>query len=313
MTVSRHGLLLLNKKSGVTSFDSLRDVKRAFATGKVGHTGTLDKFASGLLLVLVGRGVKLAPLFDRCTKEYVGTVRFGGETDTLDPEGTVIARGSIPSREDLEVVLPAFRGNILQAPPAFSALHINGRRAYELVREGREPEMKRRPVTVFSLEILSWEAPDLVLSIRCSAGTYIRSLARDLAIAAGTRASLTALTRTRVGEFRLEDAVDLSNDVQSNEGDGERLVKALRPLDRKLFEALSLPYFLVEGEAAEGFLHGKPLKGILALSEAEGTRGDDMPAAGVFKKNPAGESDVLLGVLKRQNDGWSYGHVFADS
>ena len=305
MSAPWHGLLLLNKKSGLTSFDSLKEVKKAFATGKAGHTGTLDKFASGLLLVLVGRGVKLAPLFENCTKEYTGTVRFGAETDTLDPEGTVIAQGAIPSREEIEAVLPAFRGNILQAPPAYSAIHINGRRAHELVRDGQQPEMKQRPVTIYSLELISWEAPDAIIQVRCSAGTYIRSLARDLAIAAGSRASLTALTRTRVGAFRLEDAAP---------PDGEEgLVNALRPLDRKLFEALSLPYFLIDDKAAEDFVHGRVLKSILASSIAEGPREKDAQAAGVFRKTAPGEGDTLLGVLARKNGEWAYGHVFADS
>jgi len=314
MTPSHHGLLLFNKNSGITSFDSLKAVKSAFGTGKAGHTGTLDKFASGLLLVLVGRGVKLAPLFDRCTKEYAGTIRFGAETDTLDPEGSVIARGPIPSREEIEAVLPVFRGDILQAPPAYSAIHINGRRAHELAREGQEPEMKRRPVTIYALEILSWEAPDLVLKVRCSAGTYIRSLARDIAIAAGTRASLAALTRTRVGEFRLEDAVGLQfNGLPYTKDDAEHLVNALRPLDRKIFELLSLPYFLIDEKAAADFVHGKPLDSILVSSKAEGIRENDAPAAGVFRKTANGESGALLGILERRNGGWSYSHVFADN
>lgn len=324
MTVSRNGFLLLNKKSGDTSFDSLKTVKKVFGTGKVGHTGTLDKFASGLLVVLVGRGVKLAPLFSGCIKEYIGTVSFGAETDTLDPEGAVIARGPVPSLLQIEAALAAFRGDILQSPPAYSAVHINGRRAHELVREGQEPEMKRRPVTVYSLEILSWAPPDAVIQVRCSAGTYIRSLARDIALAADSRAYLSALKRTRVGAFRLEDSV---------EGDSGNLVDALRPLDRKLFGALSLPYFLIDEKAAESFTHGKPLRELLAQAalntEAAGgsveTAGSEAPAAGVFRqenprdflKNTPGESgspaDKLLGVLERRNGAWSYGHVFADN
>ena len=309
--LTRHGLLLLNKKSGATSFDSLKGVKQAFGTGKVGHTGTLDKFASGLLLVLVGRGVKLAPLFSGCIKEYIGTVSFGAETETLDPEGAVIARGPVPSRGQVEAVLDTFRGAILQAPPAYSAIHINGRRAHELVREGKEPEMKLRPITVHSLEIVSWTPPDAVIQVSCSAGTYIRSLARDIAIAAGTRAHLSALKRTRVGAFRLEDSV---------EEDSGNLAEALRPLDKKLFEALSLPYYLIDDRAAEGFIHGRPLKELLASAQLN-TSGSEALAAGVFRRdcpqvfpaNTYGDGDMLLGVLERRNDGWTYGHVFADN
>jgi len=297
---AQHGLLLLNKKSGLTSFDSLKVVKKAFGTGKAGHTGTLDKFATGLLLVLVGRGVKLAPLFSLCDKEYTATVKFGEETDTLDPEGACIAQGPLPSLNDVEAVLDAFRGDILQAPPAYSALHINGRRAHELVREGKEVEMKKRPVTVYSLEVSSWTPPEMVIQVRCSAGTYIRSLARDIALAAGSRAYLSALTRTSVGAFPLADSVD---------GEGEALVNALRPMDRELFHSLSLPCFFIDEAAAEGFSHGKPLQRLLAAQfSAFALEGNEASAAGVFRKGGAGE---LLGVLERRDSTWVYGHVFA--
>ena len=297
-----HGLLLLNKKSGLTSFDSLKAVKKAFSTGKAGHTGTLDKFATGLLLVLVGRGVKLANLFSGCDKEYSATIRFGEETETLDPEGACIAQAPLPSRRDVEAVLDAFRGEILQAPPVYSAIHINGRRAHELVREGKEPEMKKRPVTVHSLEISSWTPPHAVIQVRCSAGTYIRSLARDIALAAGSRAHLSALVRTSVGVFSLAESVD---------GESESLVSSLRPLDRRLFHALSLPCFFADDRAAEGFSHGKPLQRLLA-AEFSGfeASGSGARAAGVFRKSAAGETDELLGVLERRDGTWGYGHVF---
>ena len=318
----RHGFLLLNKKSGISSFDSLAEIKRAFATGKAGHTGTLDKFASGLLLVLVGRGVKLASLFSDFTKEYTATLLFGKETETLDPEGKVIAEGPLPSREDVESVLGGFMGDILQAPPSYSAVHINGRRAYELTREGKEPEMKKRPVTIHELKILSWTPPEMVIHVSVSAGTYIRSLARDIALAAGSRAYLGKLTRTRVGPFRLEDAVGSQPD--DNNGGNETFIKALRPLDRTLFETLSLPCFFIDDKAAEDFLNGKPLNKIIEHSDSSQEAGvtavvssDAVSsavvtanAAGVFRK---GEQNELLGILSRQNDKWSYGHVFADN
>jgi len=306
MIASRHGLLLLNKKSGASSFDSLKGVKRAFATGKAGHTGTLDKFATGLLVVLVGRGVKLAPVFNHCDKEYYGTFHFGLETDTLDPEGDVVAEASLPSREKVESVLDNFRGNILQAPPAFSALHINGRRAHELVREGVEVEMKKRPVTVYSLEIQSWNPPEAVIRVSCSAGTYIRSLARDIALAAGSRAYLSSLTRTRVGGFKLESAVEDS-------GNDEDLVNALRPLDRELFESASLSYFSIEERAAKDFIHGRALGGILEKAQyctPAGMSLNQKTTAGVFKTN---DPDTLMGIIEYKNGVWSYGHVFADS
>jgi tRNA pseudouridine55 synthase len=297
-TAGSHGLLLLNKKSGATSFDSLKCVKQAFATGKVGHTGTLDKFASGLLLLLVGRAVKLTPLFSGLSKEYTGTICFGAETDTLDPEGEVVAHGPIPAREDVEAVLDRFRGGILQAPPEYSAIHINGKRAHELVRSGQVPEMKKRPVTVYRLEIVSWTPPEAVIQVGCSAGTYIRSLARDIALAAGSRAHLRALERSKVGGFLLEDSVE-------DRGDKETLVNALRPLDTELFSALSVPRVFIGGKNVEDFGHGKPLEKIMAgMSFA-----DENLTAGVFRENSP--SDELLGIIERQNGKWIYRYNFA--
>ena len=287
MTHSQHdGLFLLDKKEGITSFDSLKEVKKAFATGKVGHTGTLDKFASGLLLVLIGRGVKLAPLFNDCVKEYTGTVHFGEETDTLDPEGRVIAEAPLPSLDALLAVLPQFRGEILQAPPVYSALHINGKRAHELAREGAEPEMKKRPIKVHELEIVSFSPPEAVIRARVSAGTYIRSLARDIALAAGSRAFLSTLTRTAVGEFQLKDA------------------PLFLPLDRKLFESLFLPYYTIDDNLAKDFCHGKPLDTII-----KNIKLSEKPYAAVFKNT---EPDEILGILELKNNKWGYSHVFAN-
>jgi len=305
MQQKAEGLLLLNKKSGFTSFDSLGIVKKTFATGKAGHTGTLDKFAAGLLLVLVGRAVKLNFLFENCSKEYFGTILFGRETDTLDPEGAVVAEGPVPSRQEVEAALDAFRGEILQSPPAYSALHINGRRAHELAREGKAPEMKKRPATIYELELVSWTPPEAVIRTKVSAGTYIRSLARDIAISAGSRAHLSALKRSSVGPFRAEDAVS----------DEEGLADALRPLEPKLFGELSVPCFFLDEKPAEDFKHGRPVEKFMgeALHELPSTNGS---CAAVFFKgsSQAGSAQTrLLGVLLHKNGKWSYGHVFADN
>jgi len=294
----KQGLVLLNKMPGVTSFDSLAVVKKTFATGKVGHTGTLDKFASGLLLVLVGRGVKLIPLFKNCTKEYTATILFGEETDTLDPEGKVIARAEVPSLEAVEAVLENFRGDILQSPPAYSAKHINGRRSYALAREGKEPEMKKQRVTVHELSLLSWTPPEACIRVRVSSGTYIRSLARDIALAAGSRARLSALKRDMVGSFRLEDAVN-NDGLDSNE--------ALRPIDVSLFEKIQFPCFFVDPKAEEGFVHGKPLDALFSKETLSMSAEASAEAVGVF----AQDRQEFLGFLERKNGKWSYGHVFA--
>ena len=305
---TEHGVLLLNKQSGFTSFDSLNEVKRAFNTGKVGHTGTLDKFATGLLVVLVGRAVKLAPLFSNASKEYRATVQFGTETDTLDPEGKVIGEAPVPKLEDVEAAFAAFRGEIQQAPPAYSAIHIDGQRAHELTRKGIAVEMKQRPVSIHSLELLSWTPPEAVLHVHCSSGTYIRSLARDIAHAVNSRAHLCALVRTKVGNFRLEDSVS-SND--------RNVTDSLLPLDAMLFQTLALPVFSVDAQAAIAFMHGKPLRQIVPQAFAAIQDGaETAEAAGVFKRAADGEAGELIGILKRnkgingKSSDWTYAHVF---
>ena len=286
---------MIDKKPGLTSFDTLDGVKCAFLTKKAGHTGTLDKFASGLLVVLVGKGVKLAFMFSRLSKEYVGRIRFGTETDTLDSLGAVIASGPVPLKKEVEAVLAGFRGSIMQAPPEYSAVHINGKRAHELKREGKTIEMKKRPVTVHSLELVSWEQNEAVIRAHVSSGTYIRSLARDIALAAGSRGHLSALERVKVGTFSLNDAVK----------DEEDFANALHPLDRDLFKALSLPFLEIDEKAEEKFIHG----GLLSLVfQDDSLNTIEEAAIGVFKRNPP---DVLLGVLERKNEKWGYGHVFA--
>jgi tRNA pseudouridine55 synthase len=306
------GLLLLNKKAGITSFGALAEVKRALGTSRVGHTGTLDKFAEGLLPVLVGRAVKLSPWFSHCDKEYRGRVRFGVETDTLDPEGQTVAEAPLPSRESLEAVLPRFRGEILQAPPAYSAIHLGGRRASELARSGETPEMKPRPVRVYRLELTAWDPPLADIRVHCSSGTYIRSLARDLALAAGSRAYLTALTRTRFAGFDLARAV--SGDQVS--GVPLALAKALLPIDRTVMEDLGLPYFNLPAEYLQNIIHGKQPSQVLA--------GQDLhyPAFGPPHAGPGVHSaavfcgETFAGIIEQRPGGgdetvWAYGYVYA--
>ena len=199
--------MLLDKPSGLTSFQALSSVKRALATGSVGHTGTLDRFASGLLVVMCGRSTRLSSLAENLDKDYLARVRFGTGTDTLDPEGAVVAEGPVPGRAALEAVLPAFRGELRQAPPAYSAVHVGGRRAHERARSGEVVAPAERPVRVGRLDLVSFDPPDAVLAVTCSRGTYVRSLARDIAARLGTCAHVAALRRTRVGSFGVEEAV----------------------------------------------------------------------------------------------------------
>jgi len=288
------GLILLNKKQGITSFDALKDIKRSLGSGKVGHTGTLDKFASGLLLILAGRALKLSQWFSHCDKQYLGKICFGIETDTLDPQGNITAKAAVPAREKVEQVLDQFKGIIMQAPPAYSAVHVNGRRAWELARSGKTPEMKKREVTVYKLEMLGWEPPFAEIFVHCSSGTYIRSLVRDIAQAAESRGYLESLVRTRVSGFTLEMAEKENN--------------SLRPIDKNVVSALGLPWFEVSPNEAEEIIHGKPLEPILEgkmlLPEREASEKNEADiSAAVFCK------DELAAVLKKNCGKWKYGCV----
>jgi tRNA pseudouridine55 synthase len=306
------GFLLLDKNPGQTSFQALGPLKKALGTGKVGHTGTLDKFASGLLVILAGRALRLSPWVSHCDKAYRGTILFGEETDTLDPEGAVVARAPVPSREQVEGVLALFRGEILQAPPAYSAIHLGGRRASERARSGENPEMEKRPVTIYELTLVSWAAPLAHIQVRCSGGVYIRSLARDIALACGSRGRLAELRRSAVAGFSVEDALCLppnSPSAGSTEEDSslqEALHAALRPIDRAFFEALGIPRFEGGGALLSSLIHGRPLGSLLAGLELTPPGTGDSPAAAVF----AGEQFAAM--AERAGGGtWNYGYVFA--
>ena len=311
----KSGLILFNKKPGITSFDALRDIKRALGTGKVGHTGTLDKFASGLLAVLAGRALKLSRWFSHCDKKYLGRIRFGVETDTLDPEGKITAEAALPSREEVESVLSLFTGEILQEPPVFSAIHINGKRSSDLARLGCAPQMKKRPVSVYKLEILSWQPPLADIFVHCSSGTYIRSLTRDIALAAGSRAHLCGLERTQVAGFCL------NFDPAESQRRGERKEEweeiksnefSLIPIDKTVISNLGMPWFEISAKEAENIIHGKPLDPILkdkflfssAISARLCETSCKDQAAGLFCE------EALIAVVEKDENNWRYGCVY---
>ena len=210
-------IVLLAKQPGFTSFTSLNSVKKAFNTSKVGHTGTLDSFAQGLLVVCCGRLTKLAGNITEFDKSYKAILKFGEETDTLECTGKVIKSGNLPTIENLTKALEKFTGKIMQTPPAFSAIHIDGKRASDLAREGKKVEIKARPVTVFEAKLVETKcnAEGLVeyaqIDFSVSKGTYIRSLARDIAYECGSYAHLIGLYRTKVGNFKIEDAAGFSS------------------------------------------------------------------------------------------------------
>lgn len=204
------GILPLNKPSGMTAFQLVRILRRRLGVQKIGHAGTLDPFATGVMVMLVGRPyTRLSDQFLQQDKEYIGRVRLGEETDTYDCEGTVVNSSSlIPSLIEIEKALEKFQGEILQVPPMFSAKKVQGKKLYDLARKGIEIERKAVPVRV-SIELLRYEYPFLDLRVSCSKGTYIRSIAYDLGRELGCGGHLASLQRTRSGKFALASCLEL--------------------------------------------------------------------------------------------------------
>lgn len=207
------GIILYAKRSGITSFSSLWSVKKAIDCDKVGHTGTLDSFAEGLLVVLSGSLTHLVSHVTSFRKKYRAVICFGTGTDTLDPVGRVTGEGVSLSREDVAAACLHFTGALLQVPPVFSALHVDGQRASDLARKGGEVELDSRQIFIYKNELLDYKAADesdknsyALVEVECSKGTYIRALARDMAALFGSVAHLSALRRIEVGPFTLDDA-----------------------------------------------------------------------------------------------------------
>lgn len=205
------GLLNIHKSAGMTSRDVVNRVQRLVRPVKVGHAGTLDPLATGVLVVCLGQATRLIEYVQRMPKRYRGTFLLGRESDTEDVEGNVVelANPPRPTREEIEALLPRFIGEIEQRPPVFSALKVAGRRAYDLARRGEPVELAPRKITVYGIRIVAYEYPNLQLDIECGSGTYVRSLGRDLAVTLGTNAVMSVLVRTAIGDFRLEDACRL--------------------------------------------------------------------------------------------------------
>lgn len=207
------GVLLLDKPEGLSSNHALQRAKRALDARKAGHTGTLDPFATGLLICCLGRATKICGTMLEADKCYEATLRFGEETDSGDLTGHVVARApadfSGVTREALLEVLPAFRGEIEQVPPMYSALKRDGKPLYEYARQGIELERPPRQVTIHRLELLDFDGMQARLLVDCSKGTYIRTLAQDIGRQLGCYAHLVALRRTRVGPFNLSNSVGL--------------------------------------------------------------------------------------------------------
>ena len=203
------GFLNIDKPGGVTSRDVVNRVQRLVRPHKVGHAGTLDPLATGVLVVAVGPATRLIEYVQRLPKTYLATFLLGRSSDTEDIAGEVVELpgAAVPTETQLRAALPQFLGTIQQRPPAFSALKVAGQRAYDLARRGDAVELLPRPVEIYDLEILRYAYPELQLLIRCGSGTYVRSLGRDLAASLGTAAVMSALRRLVIGPFTAETAI----------------------------------------------------------------------------------------------------------
>ena len=204
--MSNSDIVLFDKEEGITSFSSLYSIKRCYAKGtKVGHAGTLDKFASGLMIVLIGNATRLNPVFSSFDKSYIATIRFGEESDTLDPEGRIIKTSDLPSLEEVLYALDKIKGKSLQQPPLYSAVHVDGKRAYKEARKDKEIEMPFRPIEVYESRFISYEDGLLTAYFHVSKGTYIRSLARDMAYSINKVSRLEKLRRVSIGPYSISD------------------------------------------------------------------------------------------------------------
>lgn len=216
--ISNGDVILIDKPAGISSFGVVARVRRYLSQKagkkiKVGHTGTLDPFATGLLILLSGKATKLSNQFLKLDKWYEATLCLGKTSTTGDPEGAITELNvdKQPSYSDIEKILPDFLGNIKQTVPIFSAVKINGKRAYQLARQGQKVEMPTREIEIYELEVLSYHFPELVIRTHVSSGTYIRTLGEDLGQALGVGAYLTALRRIKVGIFDLNNAKSLTD------------------------------------------------------------------------------------------------------
>lgn len=247
------GFININKPKGITSHDVVAILRRIFKIKQIGHTGTLDPFAEGVLPICIGKATRLIEFLED-EKAYIGTVQFGKSTDTYDVDGKIINTSEKQiTFEDLENALKDFRGEIEQTPPIYSAIKINGKKLYEYAREGKDVEIKPRKVCIQKLEILSFDEikQQAELYIECSKGTYIRSIANDLGLALQTYGYLTKLVRVKAGKFTLRESVEL-NKLNTKE---ECLAHLISPLEK-----LNYPKYELTRAEFDKVSHGNPIQ-----------------------------------------------------
>jgi tRNA pseudouridine55 synthase len=274
------GLLLVDKPGGVTSHDVVDLVRRRLGTRKVGHAGTLDPMATGLLLIGVGRATRLLRFLGELPKIYEGTLRLGVETTTLDADGVVVREAAVDVEEpQIREAMRTLVGESFQRPPAYSAVKVGGRKLYEAAREGERLEAESRPIRVDAFELLSFKIPDATFRVTCSGGTYVRVLAADVGAALSCGAHLVALRRTAIGPYAVDGAV-------APDGAGEPL-----PIDAAVGHLQRLD---LDAEEALAASHGRPL-GPAGLTGPYGVFGPDGRLIGVYEDDgPRARPQVIL-------------------
>lgn len=263
-------VLLVDKPPGYTSFDIIHNIKKKLKVKKCGHAGTLDKFASGLLIVCVGWATRLIPFFMGMDKRYIATLQLGVATDTHDSEGQVVLQSATQcTLEDIESCIHMyFKGQILQVPPEYSAIKINGKRASDRVRKGESVAIAPRPVHIHEISVCDFDttSSQLTIDVTCSKGTYIRSLARDLGLRLHTGAHVIALRRITIGNFSVADALTVEQCVELSHNNCEKAKGVLTP-----YRALGHCGILeVKRDALIKITHGKPLSFDEAVCEMDG-------------------------------------------
>lgn len=255
-----HGWLILDKPQDITSNQALGRLKRLFQPKKAGHAGTLDPLATGVLPVAFGEATKTVAHVVDCEKSYDFTIRWGIETDTDDAEGQPVRTSDMrPSPEAVEQALPAFIGEIMQVPPSYSAIKVDGERAYDLARDGEAVVLEARPVFVRELSVISHPSPDETrLRCVCGKGTYVRSIARDLGRMLGALGHVSALRRTSVGPFRVEHAIPLEKleELGHSPGGREALMSAIKPVETALD---GIPALAISGDDAARLKRGQAI------------------------------------------------------
>lgn len=247
------GILPVNKPQGWTSFDVVNKIKHIiYQKGlKIGHLGTLDPMATGVLLVTVGKATKLFDLMQQKSKTYLATFEFGYETDTLDATGTKVSESlNLPTRQQIEEILPSFIGQIEQIPPKYSAKSINGKRAYDLARANQQFDLKPCKVNIYDLDIIDFSKNCLTLKIVCGSGTYIRAIGRDIAEKLKTYATMTSLIRTDIDNFNINNCVDIQSINEQNIAENMFKIK----------NVLSQPVLKLEQTETGKILNGQSVK-----------------------------------------------------